>query len=164
VKKVKKLLKFSPQVPRVPTLAVKTTTIILTQHGLPMHHILVVDDDEEITALLTQYLTRFGYATYAACDGDSMRAQLAAQPIDLVVLDVMLPGVDGIRLAQELRSHSQLPIIMLTARSNPFDCVLGLELGPTITWASPSSPVNWWHASRTCCGTRPPRWLRRSSR
>lgn len=65
-----------------------------------MHHILVVDDDEEITALLTQYLTRFGYATYAACDADSMRAQLAAQPIDLVVLDVMLPGVDGIRLAK----------------------------------------------------------------
>ena len=60
-----------------------------------MHHILVVDDDEEITALLTQYLTRFGYATYAACDGDSMRAQLAAQPIDLVVLDVMLPGVES---------------------------------------------------------------------
>ncbi|MDI9857061.1 response regulator transcription factor [Comamonas sp. 17RB] len=105
-----------------------------------MHHILVVDDDEEITALLTQYLTRFGYATYAACDGDSMRAQLAAQPIDLVVLDVMLPGVDGIRLAKELRSRSQLPIIMLTARANPFDCVLGLELGANDYMGKPFEP------------------------
>ena len=105
-----------------------------------MHHILVVDDDEEITALLTQYITRFGYATYSACDGDSMRAQLASQPIDLVVLDVMLPGVDGIRLAKELRSHSQLPIIMLTARANPFDCVLGLELGANDYMGKPFEP------------------------
>ncbi|WP_027014636.1 response regulator transcription factor [Comamonas composti] len=105
-----------------------------------MHHILVVDDDEEITTLLTQYLTRFGYATYAAGDGEAMRAQLAAHPIDLVVLDVMLPGVDGIRLAKELRERSQLPIIMLTARANPFDCVLGLELGANDYMGKPFEP------------------------
>ena len=105
-----------------------------------MHHILVVDDDEEITSLLTQYLTRFGYATYSAHDGDSMQAQLKAHPIDLVVLDVMLPGVDGIRLAKDLRAHSQLPIIMLTARANPFDCVLGLELGANDYMGKPFEP------------------------
>lgn len=105
-----------------------------------MHHILVVDDDEEITTLLTRYLTRFGFATYVASDGDGMRAQLAAHPIDLVVLDIMLPGVDGIRLAKELRERSQLPIIMLTARANPFDCVLGLTLGANDYMGKPFEP------------------------
>ena len=84
-----------------------------------MQHILVVDDDVEITTLLTDYLTRFGYAAYAACDAQTMRAQMAAQPIGLVVLDVMLPGTDGITLARELRERSRVPIIMLTARANP---------------------------------------------
>jgi len=105
-----------------------------------MQHILVVDDDDDITTLLTQYLTRFGYATYAACDGVSMRTQLAAQPMDLVVLDIMLPGTDGITLARELRERSTLPIIMLTARANPYDCVLGLEMGADDYMSKPFEP------------------------
>lgn len=105
-----------------------------------MQHILVVDDDHDITTLLTQYLTRFGYATYSARDSVSMRVQLAAQPMDLVVLDIMLPGTDGITLARELRERSALPIIMLTARANPYDCVLGLEMGADDYMSKPFEP------------------------
>ena len=81
-----------------------------------MQTILVVDDDVEITTLLTEYLARFGYTTLAAGDAAAMRVQLAAHSVDLVVLDVMLPGTDGITLARELRQRSRVPIIMLTAR------------------------------------------------
>lgn len=105
-----------------------------------MSHILVVDDDEDITTLLTQYLNRFGFMAYAAYDGLSMRAQLAAHPIDLVVLDIMLPGTDGITLVRELRGRSQLPIIILTARANPYDCVLGLEMGADDYMGKPFEP------------------------
>ena len=105
-----------------------------------MQHILVVDDDVEITTLLTDYLTRFGYAAYAACNAQTMRAQMAAQPIGLVVLDVMLPGTDGITLARELRERSRVPIIMLTARANPYDCVLGLEMGADDYMGKPFEP------------------------
>ena len=105
-----------------------------------MQTILVVDDDVEITTLLTDYLTRFGYAAYAACGAQTMRAQMAAQPIGLVVLDVMLPGTDGITLARELRERSRVPIIMLTARANPYDCVLGLEMGADDYMPKPFTP------------------------
>ena len=105
-----------------------------------MQHILVVDDDVEITTLLTEYLARFGYAAHAAGDALSMRAQMAVHPIGLVVLDVMLPGTDGITLARELRERSRVPIIMLTARANPYDCVLGLEMGADDYMGKPFEP------------------------
>lgn len=105
-----------------------------------MSHILVVDDDEDITTLLTQYLTRFGFIAHAAANAQAMRAQLAAQPIDLVVLDIMLPGTDGITLARELRERSQIPIIILTARANPYDCVLGLGMGADDYMGKPFEP------------------------
>jgi len=105
-----------------------------------MSHILVVDDDEDITTLLTQYLARFGFTAHAAGDGRSLRAQMAAHPIDLIVLDIMLPGTDGLTLARELRQHTQVPIIMLTARANPYDCVLGLEMGADDYMAKPFEP------------------------
>ncbi len=105
-----------------------------------MPHILVVDDDEDITTLLTQYLTRFGFTAHAAADAQAMRAQLAAHPINLVVLDIMLPGTDGITLARELRARSQMPIIILTARANPYDCVLGLEMGADDYMGKPFEP------------------------
>ncbi len=103
-------------------------------------HILVVDDDEEITSLLCAYLARFGHAAHAAGCADSMRRQLAARPIDLVVLDVMLPGTDGLALAREVRARSSLPIIMLTARTSPYDRVLGLEMGADDYMDKPFEP------------------------
>src|SRR3989338_9737686 len=105
-----------------------------------MQHILVVDDDVEITTLLTEYLARFGHAAHAACDAASMRAQMLAHPIGLVVLDVMLPGTDGITLAPELRERSRFPNILPTARANPYDCGLGLEMGADDYMGKPFEP------------------------
>lgn len=105
-----------------------------------MQHILVVDDDADITQLLAQYLSRFGFTAHTARDADSMRMVLAAQPVDLVVLDVMLPGTDGLTLARELRSRSRIPIIMLTARGDPYDRVIGLEMGADDYMSKPFEP------------------------
>ncbi len=105
-----------------------------------MHTILVVDDDVEITTLLTEYLARFGFATHAAGGAVAMHAQLEKHAIDLVVLDVMLPGTDGITLARELRQRSRVPIIMLTARADPYDRVLGLEMGADDYMSKPFEP------------------------
>lgn len=106
----------------------------------PTPHILLVDDDAEITALLSEYLARFNLVAHVACDGDSMRAQLARHPVDLVVLDVMLPGADGLVLSREIRKHSRIPIIMLTARSSPYDRVMGLENGADDYVSKPFEP------------------------
>jgi two-component system OmpR family response regulator len=103
-------------------------------------HILIVDDDVDITSLLCDYLKRFDFRTSSACDGDSMRLQLANQSIDLVILDVMLPGTDGLVLSREIRQHSKLPIIMLTARSDTFDRVVGLEKGADDYVSKPFEP------------------------
>jgi two-component system OmpR family response regulator len=106
----------------------------------PHSQILIVDDDEGITALLREYLASFGFDAHVACDGLVMREQLAAHQIDLVVLDLMLPGEDGLALARDLRERSQIPIIMLTARSNPYDRVLGLESGADDYISKPFEP------------------------
>lgn len=106
----------------------------------PHPQILIVDDDEGITGLLSDYLGRFGLLPHVAGDGVGMRQQLARHPIDLVVLDLMLPGEDGMALARELRQSSNLPIIMLTARSNPYDRVLGLESGADDYMSKPFEP------------------------
>ena len=92
-------------------------------------HILVVDDDRDILSLLADYLRQCGYRVSTAAEGRSMRQALAAGQVDLVVLDVMLPGEDGLSLCRELRTRSSVPVIMLTARGEPVDRILGLELG-----------------------------------
>ncbi len=102
--------------------------------------ILIVDDDEDITTLLAEYLTPYGYTAHVAGDGASMHRQLTQHAIDLVVLDVMLPGADGLVLTREVRRQSLLPIIMLTARSNPYDRVLGLENGADDYVSKPFEP------------------------
>ena len=106
----------------------------------PRTQILIVDDDEGITDLLSDYLGRFGFESHVAGDGVAMRQQLARHHIDLVVLDLMLPGDDGMVLARELRQSSSLPIIMLTARSNAYDRVLGLESGADDYMSKPFEP------------------------
>ena len=92
-------------------------------------NLLLVDDDKDITSLLSNYLARFGYITHVAHNGDSMREQLLQHSIDLVVMDVMLPGTDGFALAREIRQSSVMPLIILTARSDPYDRITGLENG-----------------------------------
>src|SRR6188474_2363936 len=92
-------------------------------------HILVVDDDHEIRTLLAEYLEKNGLRVSVARDGKEMRRVLSRGRVDLIVLDIMLPGEDGLTLCRELRASSQVPIIMLTARSEDVDRILGLELG-----------------------------------
>ncbi|MGK3126277.1 response regulator [Candidatus Pantoea formicae] len=94
-------------------------------------HILVVDDDRDIRELITDYLIKSGYRATGAANGREMRAMLSANAIDLVILDIMMPGDDGLTLCRQLRSDTQrnLPILMLTARSEDTDRILGLEMG-----------------------------------
>lgn len=103
-------------------------------------HILVVDDDREIRSLLTEYLQQQGYRVTAAADGRGLRAAMAASQPDLVILDLMLPGEDGLTLCRELRARSDLPVIMLTARGDETDRIVGLELGADDYVAKPFSP------------------------
>ncbi|MDF3827158.1 MULTISPECIES: response regulator [unclassified Pseudocitrobacter] len=99
-----------------------------------MEHIdtvLVVDDDSDIRELVVDYLNSAGYRATGAANGKAMRAYLANHQVDLVVLDVMMPGDDGLTLCRELRSdrYQNLPVLMLTARSDDADRILGLEMG-----------------------------------
>jgi two-component system OmpR family response regulator len=92
-------------------------------------HILIVDDHREIRDLVSRALLKEGFRVSAAGDGKAMRALLQDNRIDLVLLDLMLPGESGLALCRELRSQSDLPIIMLTAKGEEVDRVIGLELG-----------------------------------
>jgi DNA-binding response OmpR family regulator len=91
--------------------------------------IMLVDDEESIQKLLTYPLEREGYTVVQARDGEEALLRFAEGPVDLVVLDVMLPLVDGLEVCRRLRTASAVPIIMLTARDDEVDKVLGLELG-----------------------------------
>ncbi len=102
--------------------------------------ILLVDDDADITTLLGEYLGRFNFEVHTACDADTMRQQLARHHVDLVVLDVMLPGTDGLTLSREIRERSQIPVIMLTARTTTFDRIMGLENGADDYMGKPFEP------------------------
>lgn len=103
-------------------------------------HILVVDDDREIRRLLGDYLARNGYRVSTAADGAEMRRTLSHSAPDLVVLDIMLPGTDGLELCRELRSQDATPVIMLTARDEDTDRVVGLEMGADDYLAKPFNP------------------------
>jgi two-component system OmpR family response regulator len=92
-------------------------------------HILVVDDDKELRALLSTFLGRSGYRVSVAQNGAMMMQTLAAARVDLVILDVMMPGDDGLSLCRRLRVAGAMPIIMLTAMGTETDRVVGLEMG-----------------------------------
>lgn len=102
-------------------------------------HLLLVDDDRQLLRLLSDYLQASGYRVSTASHAAEMRRVLAGHRIDLVVLDVMLPGDDGLSLCRELRMRDrpQLPILMLTARADEADRVLGLEMGADDYLAKP---------------------------
>jgi two-component system, OmpR family, response regulator len=92
-------------------------------------HIIVVDDEKDIRELVHDYLTGEGYRVSLAGDGESMRRIRAQTPADLVILDLVLPGEDGLALARSLREESNVGIIMLTGRSETVDRIIGLEMG-----------------------------------
>ncbi|OFZ74057.1 MAG: DNA-binding response regulator [Betaproteobacteria bacterium RBG_16_64_9] len=103
-------------------------------------HILVVDDDAEIRSLLDAYLRRNGFRVTVAADGKAMWALLARAKVDLIVLDLMLPGEDGLTLCRRLRTDADTPVIMLTARGEETDRIVGLEMGADDYLAKPFSP------------------------
>jgi two-component system, OmpR family, response regulator len=103
-------------------------------------HILVVDDDPQIRALLSEYLTEHGLRVSAASNGRELRRILADEAIDLVVLDLRLPGEDGMAIARSLRDEGTVPIVMLTGVRDEADRVVGLELGADDYIVKPFSP------------------------
>ena len=92
-------------------------------------HILVVDDQKEICDMVQDYLSSEGYRVSIAHDGGGMRRAIAQSPVDLVILDLMLPGEDGLTLARGLREESSVGIIILTGRGETVDRIIGLEMG-----------------------------------
>ena len=91
--------------------------------------ILIVDDDENIAELISLYLTKECFETRIVYDGESALQEMNSFSPDLILLDLMLPGIDGYQVCREVRQKSQIPIIMLSAKGDVFDKVLGLELG-----------------------------------
>jgi len=103
-------------------------------------HILIVDDELEMRRLLSDYLQKNGYRVSTAADGKAMWAALDRERVDLIVLDLMLPGEDGLTLCRDLRARSQVPVIMLTALGEQTDRIVGLEMGADDYVAKPFSP------------------------
>ncbi|MGA7985875.1 MAG: response regulator [Burkholderiales bacterium] len=103
-------------------------------------HALVVDDDAEIRGLLAEYLARQGFKVSLARDGREMRRMIDESRPDIVVLDVMLPGEDGLALCRDLRARSNLPVIMLTARGDELDRIIGIEMGADDYLPKPFNP------------------------
>ncbi|MDP2823439.1 MAG: response regulator [Sulfuritalea sp.] len=106
----------------------------------PVERVLVVDDDPALRELLSDYLTANGMVVDAVGDGAAMRRALAVGMPGAIVLDLMLPGEDGLSLARELRTHSDVPILMLSARGEEIDRVIGLEVGADDYLAKPFGP------------------------
>ncbi|MEU2881013.1 response regulator transcription factor [Streptomyces sp. NPDC007070] len=105
-----------------------------------MKRVLVVDDDPTVSEVVSGYLDRAGFAVDVAADGPAAVARAAARPPDLVVLDLMLPGMDGLEVCRLLRERGPLPVIMLTARGDEEDRILGLEVGADDYVTKPFSP------------------------
>jgi DNA-binding response OmpR family regulator len=102
--------------------------------------VLVVDDEPTVREVVQQYLEREGYRVQVATDGPGALAALAAEAPDLVVLDLMLPGVDGLDVCRQVRAKGSTPIIMLTAKGHESDRIVGLELGADDYVVKPFSP------------------------
>ena len=102
--------------------------------------ILVVDDDADLRSLLARYLAQEGFAVFSAADGAAMDQWLSGNEADLIILDIMLPGEDGLSLARRLSKSSQTPIIMLSARGEDIDRIVGLEVGADDYLPKPFNP------------------------
>ena len=107
---------------------------------MPQPHVLIVDDDETVRQLVDEYLAQNDFRVSGASGGAELLGALAAQVIDLVLLDLRLRGEDGMQLLRQVRAHSQIPVIILTARTEEADRVMGLELGADDYLTKPFSP------------------------
>ncbi|MFC1681597.1 response regulator transcription factor, partial [Pseudomonadota bacterium] len=115
-------------------------TFSVTVEAMSSNTILVIDDDVKLCELLREYLARFGYEVSSAHDSDSGLARTRSDRPELVVLDVMIPKVDGFEVLREIRKTSKVPVIMLTARGELSDKVVGLELGADDYLPKPFEP------------------------
>lgn len=106
----------------------------------PKPHILIVDDDSEIRDLLSRFLSKHDFRVTTAKDGREMRQALSDWSFDLLVLDLMMPGDDGLTLCRQVRADSSIPIIMLTAMGEQVDRIIGLEVGADDYMAKPFNP------------------------
>ncbi len=106
----------------------------------PRKRILVIDDDERLNALLTKYLAQFGFDVQAVAQPERGLSAVKSDPPDLIVLDVMLPGMDGFAVCRKVRESSRVPIVMLTARGDVMDRIVGLELGADDYLPKPFEP------------------------
>ncbi len=114
--------------------------------------ILVVDDEPTITDVVSRYLERAGYSTRIAGDGaQALRLAGESRP-DLVVLDLMMPGMDGLEVMRRLREHERVSVILLTAKGEHTDRIIGLRLGADDYVVKPFSPPSSWHGWTRCCG------------
>ncbi|MDQ0205664.1 response regulator transcription factor [Alkalicoccobacillus murimartini] len=103
-------------------------------------HVLVVDDEQELLQLVVTYLKNEEYVVYTATDGHEALQTLEQQSIDLVILDIMMEGMDGFELCKRIRTTSQIPVVMLTAKSSEDDRIRGLKLGADDYVVKPFSP------------------------
>ncbi|OQW71133.1 MAG: DNA-binding response regulator [Proteobacteria bacterium ST_bin13] len=103
-------------------------------------HLLLVDDERSIREPLAQFLQKQGFRVTQASDAAAARTRLAAYAIDLIILDIMMPGEDGLSLTRHIRETSEIPVILLTARSEETDRIVGLEMGADDYVVKPSSP------------------------
>ena len=103
-------------------------------------HLLLVDDERSIREPLAQFLSRQGFRVTQAADAEAARTRLAAYAIDLAILDIMMPGEDGLSLTRHVRATSDVPVILLTARSEETDRIVGLEMGADDYVVKPFSP------------------------
>jgi DNA-binding response OmpR family regulator len=125
---------------KLPVMPSRAPPAVRNVGGVAPTRVLVVDDEPTVREVVATYLTRDGFVVSAIGDGDEVLAEVGAFRPDLIVLDVMLPSVDGITLLREIRSTSAVPVIMLTARVEEPDRVLGLELGADDYVTKPFSP------------------------
>jgi len=108
--------------------------------ALPRTRVLLIDDDQTLGGLLTEYLDQFGFTVKAMTHPDDGLRALDADPPDIVVLDVMMPGIDGFAVCRKMRETSRVPIVMLTARGGVMDRIVGLELGADDYLPKPFEP------------------------
>jgi len=109
--------------------------------GMARESILVVDDEVEIAELVEIYLKNDGYNVTIAVNGQEALAQLAVEPFDLVILDIMMPGIDGVEVCRRIRKEMHIPIIMLSAKSEDMDKILGLTTGADDYLTKPFNPL-----------------------
>ena len=103
-------------------------------------HILIVDSDRFVREALQKFLRQYGWQASSAHNGKEMRALLSHQTIDLIILDVRIPGEDGLSLCRQLRAESDIPLIMLTTVSEEIECIVGLEMGADDYLRKPCNP------------------------